>query len=59
MGSAYRSLRQSLGVAMTTLSWLVLPIAIVWMGLAIFIGHENKKVAQANEEPATPDSTSD
>ena len=59
VGSAYRSLRQSLGVAMTTLSWLVLPIAIVWMGLAIFIGHENKKVAQANEEPATPDSTSD
>lgn len=49
VGSAYRSLRQSLGVAMTTLSWVVLPIALVWMGLAVFIGRENKKIASHAE----------
>ena len=44
VGSVYRSLRGELGVAMTTLSWAVLPIAAAWVGLAVFIGRENKKI---------------
>ena len=43
-GSIYEPLRQTLGVAMTTLSWCVVPIAMLWVGLGLFIGGENKRV---------------
>ncbi|MFK7821297.1 MAG: NTP/NDP exchange transporter [Planctomycetaceae bacterium] len=46
IGSLYRQLRSSAGLAMTTLSWCVVPIAIGWLGLAIFIGRENKKISE-------------
>ena len=54
VGGAYNVLRDTLGFAMTTLSWLMVPIALAWCGLAIFIGHENKlivakKTKQSNE----------
>jgi AAA family ATP:ADP antiporter len=52
VGYAYRSLREVLGMAMTTLSWAVLPIAAAWIGLAVFIGKENKKIT-ANQHNST------
>jgi AAA family ATP:ADP antiporter len=49
IGSLYRQLRGPAGLAMTTLSWFVVPIAIGWLGLAIFIGHENKKISSQTQ----------
>ncbi len=49
VGSAYRGLRESAGLAMTTLSWIVIPIALAWAVLGLYIGRENKRVA-VNEE---------
>ena len=44
VAGSYNFFRDGLGIAMTTLSWLMVPIALVWAGLAIFIGHENKTI---------------
>jgi len=53
VGSAYRYLRESVGFAMATMSWLVIPIAIVWTGLALFIGRENSRIVKNSEETET------
>lgn len=44
VGSIYQALRGSFGFALSTLSWIVLPIALLWAGLAVFIGAENKRL---------------
>ena len=44
VGAVYRFLRESAGFAMATMSWLVIPVAIAWTGLALFIGHENRRI---------------
>ena len=44
IGSIYRSLRETWGFAMTTLSWCIVPIAIGWVALGFFIGRENQRV---------------
>ncbi|QDT09323.1 Major Facilitator Superfamily protein [Planctomycetes bacterium K23_9] len=44
VGTVYRLMRESWGIAMTTLSWCIIPIAIAWCFLAWFIGYENKRV---------------
>lgn len=49
VGSVYRFLRESAGFAMASMSWIVIPIAIAWTGLALFIGSENKRVVAKNE----------
>ncbi len=50
VGTIYRSLREVTGVAMTTLSWAILPIAAAWVGLALFIGRENKKITATEQD---------
>ena len=49
IGSVYHALRGSLGFAMSTLSWLALPIALLWTILALYIGHLNRS---RTERPA-------
>lgn len=49
IGSLYRLLRGSAGLAMTTLSWCVVPIAVCWVGLAMFIGRENRRIVSRRE----------
>ena len=44
IGGVYKSAREGLGIAMTTLSWIMIPIAIAWIGLSLFIGRENRKI---------------
>ena len=44
VGSVYRGMRGPLGFAMTTLSWIMIPVALVWVGLAFFIGSENRRI---------------
>lgn len=44
VGGVYKFARESLGMAMTTLSWVMIPIAIAWIGLSLFIGRENRKI---------------
>ena len=44
IGTLYRTLRESVGLAMVVMSWLVIPIAVAWAGLALFIGRENQRV---------------
>ena len=51
ISSFYRSMRESGGIAMTTLSWCMIPIAILWVGVAWFIGGENKRVIRQLEKP--------
>lgn len=51
VGNLYSVARESLGASMTTLSIVTLPVAAVWTGLAIFIGKENKRVAQKEKKP--------
>lgn len=59
VGGAYNVLRDPSGLfgfAMTTLSWLMVPIALAWVGLAFFIGHENKLIlARKAEQPNEKD----
>ena len=50
VAGSYNFFRDGLGIAMTTLSWLMIPIALVWAGLAIFIGHENKTILAKKEK---------
>ena len=47
IGGVYKSARETLGMAMTTLSWIMIPIAIAWIGLSLFIGRENRKIVAA------------
>lgn len=57
-GSVYQGLRESAGIAMTTLTWSVIPFAIAWAGLSLFIGRENSKLAEQQEtELPSPEST--
>jgi len=46
VGSTYRALRETAGLAMTTLSWIVIPIALAWAVLGLYIGKENKRVVE-------------
>jgi ATP:ADP antiporter, AAA family len=49
-GSLYHGLRESAGFAMTTLSWLVLPITVLWTFVALYIGKENvRRIANKSE----------
>ena len=50
VGSAYRFLRESAGFAMATMSWIVIPVAIAWTGLALFIGRENRRIVGAEQQ---------
>ena len=43
-------MRESWGIAMTTLSWCMIPLAILWVGVAWFIGGENKRVIRQLEK---------
>lgn len=47
VGSLYHGLREQMGFAMSTLSWIAIPVAFVWAGLALFIGSENRLQAEA------------
>ena len=47
VGSIYQGLRESAGLAITTLSWIVIPIAVVWAMLGLFLGAENKRVVES------------
>ena len=47
VGGLYKAARESMGVAMTTLSFVMIPVAVAWIGLSLFIGNENRKNAQA------------
>jgi len=46
VGSIYRALRETAGLAMTTLSWIVIPIALAWAVLGLYIGKENKRAVE-------------
>ena len=46
VGKVYSGARETLGFAMTTLSWILIPVALAWVGLAIFIGSENRRIAK-------------
>jgi len=50
-GALYNAARESMGVAMTTISFVMIPVAAAWIGLSLFIGNENRKNVQANEQP--------
>ena len=50
VAGSYNFFRDGLGFAMTTLSWLMVPVALAWAGLAIFIGHENKSILAKKEK---------
>ncbi len=45
----YQSMRDSGNIAMTTISWCMIPVVVVWIGLAWFTGTENKRVVAQNE----------
>ena len=49
VGAIYRVLRESGGFAMSSLSAMVIPIAMVWTCLAVFIGYENARVAASQK----------
>ena len=55
VGSVYGLLRGSAGFAMTTMSWLVIPVALAWIVLSLFIGKENARIVAKleAEESAT------
>jgi len=48
VGGVYKAARESAGMAMTTLSWVMIPIAVAWIGLSLFIGKENRKIVASN-----------
>ena len=49
-GGLYHAAREWMGVAMTTVSFVMIPVAVAWIGLSLFIGNENRKKTQANEQ---------
>lgn len=53
IGTLYRTLRESVGLAMVVMSWLVIPIAVAWVGLALFIGKENQRITATSENEAS------
>lgn len=44
ISATYGFLRETVGMAMTTLSWCMVPIALCRAGLGSFIGRENARV---------------
>lgn len=52
VGSLYKWLRESAGFAMTTLSWIIVPVALAWAGLALFIGRENRRIVAKGDGEA-------
>jgi AAA family ATP:ADP antiporter len=51
VGGIYGWMRgPKLEVPMSTMSWIVIPIAMGWTLLALFIGRENTRVVKANSE---------
>ena len=50
VASMYKGARESLGMATTTLAWGMVPIAVAWIGLSLFIGSENRKTIASNEQ---------
>lgn len=44
VGGVYKYARESAGMAMTTLSWIMIPFTLAWIGLSLFIGKENRKI---------------
>ena len=48
VGGVYKFARESLEMAMTTLSWIMIPVAAAWIGLSLFIGRENRKILASN-----------
>lgn len=50
VGSAYELLRSKAGFAMATMSWLVIPVAVIWTGVALFIGRENLRITKEREK---------
>jgi AAA family ATP:ADP antiporter len=57
VGTFYRLMRDVGGVAMTTLSWCMIPVAVLWIGLAWFIGFENKRVIATLEGARSDDAS--
>ena len=51
-GSLYRALRETAGLPMTTLSWMVIPFALAWAVLSVYIGIENKKLVDEKKTTA-------
>ena len=53
VGGVYQHARETMGLAMSTLSWIMIPFAIAWIGLSLFIGLENRKIlaAKAPDDP--------
>ena len=51
VGNVYSGLREGAKLAMTTLSWMVVPLAVIWVGLAFFIGAENKRISAKTNDP--------
>lgn len=48
VGGVYGFVQKSAGLPMTTLSWTMIPFALVWIGLSLFIGRENRKILADN-----------
>jgi len=48
VGGVYGFARTRVGLPMTTLSWIMVPFALAWIGLSLFIGRENRKILSAN-----------
>lgn len=42
-GSTYRYLREGLEIPMNLLSWAVIPFALAWAGIAVYLGRENRR----------------
>ena len=53
VGGVYQHARETMGLAMSTLSWIMIPFAVAWIGLSLFIGLENRKIlaAKAPDDP--------
>ena len=49
-GGLYHAAREWMGMAMTTVSFVMIPVAVAWIGLSLFIGNENRKNAQVNDQ---------
>lgn len=49
IGTIYRTMRDSVGVAMVAMSWLAIPVVIAWGGLALYIGKENRRILRSDE----------
>ncbi len=43
VGTGYNYLRETVGLSMAGVSWVVIPIGALWLGIAFILGSENKK----------------